>query len=228
MPIRLLEKRSPGNSNVIRIPNARLRYAHVFKARAFKNEDGTLQDPKFQITALLDPSDTVHKTVIQEIKAESATILKEVFGEDMPKAFKEYLKQLHSGTIPSSLVDGLPYGSGDTKDADGFEGMFFINASSKNQPQVIGRDRSPLTAASGKPYPGCYADISLSLWVLNNPKFKKRIVGELRGVQFRADGDPFSGRAAVDVEEEFDDLGADEDSALAGGAAGGNDDDFLS
>ena len=82
------------------------------------------------------------------------------------------------------------------------ENAMFFNASSKNPVPVV--DRNPgiaLTAASGRPYPGCYVNASVRLWVQNND-FGKRVNCALAAVQFASDGTAF-GDAPVDPENEF-------------------------
>jgi hypothetical protein len=61
---------------------------------------------------------------------------------------------------------------------------------------VIDRDTKPLTAADGRPYGGCFVDASVDIWAQDN-SWGKRINAKLRWVQFRGDGDAFSGGAPV-------------------------------
>lgn len=83
---------------------------------------------------------------------------------------------------------------------DGFEGCHTLNTSTKARPQVIDRDTSPLTAADGRPYAGCYVDASIELWAQDN-SYGKKINATLRWVQFRRDGAGFSGSAPVSQDE---------------------------
>ena len=97
---------------------------------------------------------------------------------------------------------------------DGFEGMFTLNASSDTKPPVIDRDTSPLGPESGKPYGGCYVDISVNIWAQDN-SWGKKINFQLRWVQFRADGAAFSGAAPASPDE-FESIadGADAESLV--------------
>jgi len=75
-----------------------------------------------------------------------------------------------------------------------------------------------LTEKDGRPYGGCYVNVSLDIWV-QDPKGEKakngkRINATLRGIQFMADGDAFAGGAPADPEE-FDDLGVGDASSIA-------------
>jgi len=92
---------------------------------------------------------------------------------------------------------------------DGFEDMHSLNASNKARPLVLDRDKSPLTAADGKPYSGSYMNVSLELWAQDN-QYGKRINATLKGVQFVRDGDAFGGGAPASADD-FDDLGVSED-----------------
>lgn len=92
---------------------------------------------------------------------------------------------------------------------DGFEDMHSLNASNKARPLVLDRDKSPLTAADGKPYSGSYMNASLELWAQDN-QYGKRINATLKGVQFVRDGDAFGGGAPASPDD-FDDLGVTEE-----------------
>lgn len=98
---------------------------------------------------------------------------------------------------------------------DGFEGMHSLNASNKARPLVVDRDKTPLTAADGKPYSGSYMYLSLELWAQDN-QYGKRINATLKGVQFHKDGDAFGGGAPASADD-FEDLGVEAEVDLAGG-----------
>ncbi|MDE2097499.1 MAG: DUF2815 family protein [Patescibacteria group bacterium] len=104
---------------------------------------------------------------------------------------------------------------GDSKpDYDGFEGNFFVSASCATRPSVFDRDKTELNESDGKPYAGCYVNLSLEIWAQDN-EWGKRINAQLRGVQFVRDGDAFTAGAKAADADEFDDLGMGEDSAGA-------------
>lgn len=98
---------------------------------------------------------------------------------------------------------------------DGFEGMYSLNASNKTRPLVIDRvgitkdsDKEPgrkytdpnkagvmfpiLTEQDGRPYGGCYVNLSIDVWAQDN-SFGRRVNASLKGVQFHDDGDAFGG-----------------------------------
>lgn len=98
-------------------------------------------------------------------------------------------------TLKKSLKagDNLLTHNGDAKaDLDGYEGNLYLNAYNTVRPTVVDRDTSPLVAADGKPYSGCYVNCILDIWAQDN-QYGKKVNAELQGVQFYKDGDAFSG-----------------------------------
>lgn len=194
-------------SEVIKLPNARLSFARLFKAKAFREG----QDARFEGTFLLDPSNKTHAAKIKEILAQAEGVIKEKF----------------NGKIPKKLKFGFGYANGDDfkignvsfhsepKDYDGYEDMFYVSTSNKTRPTVVDRHRTPLTEEDGKPYSGCYVNGSITLWSQDN-EYGQRVNGNLRAVQFVKDGEAF-GVKPVDAEEEFDEIEDDiDDEADAG------------
>lgn len=181
-------------SEVIKLPNVRLSFPRLFKPKAFREG----QEPRFEATFLLDPSDKTHAKVIQKIEETAQAILEEHF----------------NGKVPKSVV--MCFGDGDTKDYDGYEGMFYVSTSNRTRPTVVDRDRTPLVEEDGKPYAGSFVNGSITLWVMDN-EFGKRVNANLRAVQFVRDGEAF-GVKPVDADEEFDVLdsedGTDDDGFL--------------
>ncbi len=116
--------------------------------------------------------------------------------------------------------DKLCLHDGDAKaQYDGYPGNLFLNASNKIKPLVVDGNKSPLEAASGKPYSGCYVNAVVELWAQDN-KFGKRINASLMGVQFLRDGVRLSGGGVA----EADDFEAIPEAAGAGSEARGNTD----
>lgn len=171
-------------SEKIKLVNARLSFPRLFKPKAF--QEG--QDPRFEASFLLDPSDKKHAAVIKSIKVTAKELAKEEFGE-----------------IPKSLK--LCFGDGAEKDYDGYEDMFYITSSNKTRPTVVDGQLAPLVEEDGKPYAGCFVNGTITLWVMNN-QYGKRINANLRAVQFVKDGEAF-GVKPVEAEEEFDAIEAD-------------------
>src|ERR1700677_2822695 len=135
--------------------------------------------------------------------------------------FKAYLKTLAKdkwGTKADAVykaleaADKLCLHNGDSKsDYDGYEGNFYVSTRSKVRPSVFDQQRQELTEADGKPYSGCYVNMSIELWAQDN-QYGKRINAQLRGVQFLRDGDAFAGGGRPAEADEFDDLGVADDT----------------
>lgn len=174
-------------SDPIKLPRARLSFPHLFEPKAFRQG----QEPRFEASFLLDPSDKAHAKVIKQIKSTAKELAEEKWGKKLPRGLK------------------FGFGDGDDKDYDGYEGQFYITTANKTRPTVVDRDRTPLAASDGRPYAGCYVNGSITLWAQNN-EYGQRINANLRAVQFVADGEAF-GVKPVDAEEEFNDLSDDDD-----------------
>lgn len=175
---------------ILKLKNVRLSFPDLFVAKAFK--DG---DPTFGATFLIPKNSPLHKEVEKAIM-EAAT--------------------LKFGAKAAKIVEGIRnnpnkfcYQDGDTKDYDGYEGHMALRAKRASRPMVLDRDKTPLTSADGKPYAGCYVDATVEIFAYTNTG--NGISAQLRGVQFRKDGDAFGGGSPVS-EDEFDDLGEGADA----------------
>jgi hypothetical protein len=127
-----------------------------------------------------------------------------------PTKWEEMLKQLKA-------ADRLPVHDGDAKaDSEGYAGNLYMNASNKLRPIVLDQRKSPLTAADGKPYSGCYVNAIVEIWAQDN-QFGKRINASLLGVQFLRDGERLSGGSVASA----DDFQEIPDAPAAAAAAGG-------
>lgn len=180
----------------VSLKNVRLAFPNLFEAKAVNGEG----DPRFSASFLMDPK----HPAVAELQKAFETVGKEKWGAKWPQVKKEL-----------ELKDRTALHDGDTKaEYAGFEGMMFVNAGNKVRPLVIDRDKSPLIAADGKPYAGCYVNASIELWCQDN-NYGKRINASLRGVQFLKDGDAFAGGGTAS-DDEFDDIeeGAEADDLV--------------
>ena len=131
------------------------------------------------------------------------------------KAEKEYSFVREEGKL------ALQNGDKKADKYDGFADHWSINASSKNRPTVVNRDKTPLTEADGVIYAGCYVIARVNFWAQDN-KYGKRINAELKGIQFVKDGDAFGSGAPASVDD-FEDLSEGADAG-SGGAVNRNED----
>lgn len=102
---------------------------------------------------------------------------------------------------------------GSKKEYDGYADMFYVGPNSKTRPTVVNRDGTPLTAADGVIYGGCYADIIVEVYAYSHPVGGKGITSELKAIRFRKDGDAFGGGAPVTADQ-FSPVSEDDDIAL--------------
>lgn len=184
-------------SDVIALKNVRLSFPHLFKAKAF-NKD---QDPKFQATFLLDPSDKDHAKAIKQIKAQAKKVMIEKFGEMPEKGdFK--------------LCFGLAEKHPKKKKYEGYEGMFYIATSNTIAPTTIDRRKQEVVEQDGVLYAGAFVNTNITLWPQDHPQGGKGVNANLRIVQFFRDGDAFgTSKASVDEMDEVE-IDDDEDGAV--------------
>lgn len=176
---------------VIKLINVRLGFPNLWEPDQKFN--------KFSACFPIDPKSANAKALDYAVQK----VAKEKWGAKADAILSEIKRAGRLSYIESPKRDanGEVYG--------GFEGAYTCNTSSDTKPQVIDKDTSPLTKADGKPYGGCYVDASVEVWAQDN-SWGKRINAKLRWVQFRSDGDSFSGGVPVSQ---------DEFSSIADGAA---------
>ena len=108
------------------------------------------------------------------------------------------------------------YMNGDTKDYDGYQGMFYLAGHRKQTdgaPLVMNANKSPLTAESGILYGGCYVNASVDIYAQagDNPGIRCGLIA----VQFLRKGDSFGG-ASRSNGDEFENLGEGADADFDG------------
>jgi hypothetical protein len=183
---------------ILKLRNLRLSFPKIWEL------DTTFDHPAYSANFLVAADDPQLDTINDAIEA--------VAKEQWKDKYKTILAQLRA-------QDRVCLHDGDAKaQYDGYPGNWYISSRNKSRPLILDRDKSPLTEKDGRPYGGCYVNVSLDIWV-QDPKGEKakngkRINATLRGIQFMADGDAFAGGAPADPEE-FDDLGVGDASSIA-------------
>lgn len=169
----------------ILLKKVRLSYPNLFEARSFEGAEA-----KFSATYLMDPK----HPAVKLINSAMETVAKEKWGAKAEATLKA-LKA--SGKVCLR--------NGDEKASDGYEGNLFINASSKKRPTVMDADgTTPLVAADGKPYGGCFVNAYVEIWPMDS-SFGKRICAALAGVQFHSHSEPFGAGGTPDEFAPVDD-----------------------
>lgn len=179
----------------VQLKNVRLSFPDLFTPKSFEGGE-----PKYRASFLI-PKDSPQ---IAEIEKAVLDVANDKWG----KKGEAVLKSIRNNPNKFCFQDG------DAKDYDGYEGHMYVAANNKSRPLVIDRDKTPLSAADGKPYAGCFVNASIEFFAYDKPA--NGISCGLKGVQFVRDGDAFGGGAPARPEE-FDDLGVDE---TAGDLAG--------
>lgn len=172
-------------SEKIKLYNVRLSFPVLTSPRAFAPG----QQPKYQATFLLDPTDTSHAKMIKEIKSEANRIAKEHFKGKVPHGIK--------------LCFGMAEDHPTKSQYAGYEDMFYIATSSTDAPVLADEQKRELDAADNKFYAGCYVNTIPTLWVQDN-QYGKRINANLRIVQFVRDGEAFSSYSPASIADELD------------------------
>ena len=175
----------------VTLSNVRLSFPHLFVPQVSTTGEG---EPKYNATFIIEPG----SKNAYALKAAVEAVAKEKWGEKAAST----LAALRKGDKVCYREEPKANQSGDIY--AGFEDSHWVGASDKVRPTVIDRDKSPLTAADGKPYGGCYVNAIIDVWPQDNA-YGKRINASLKGVQFVKDGDAFSGGGAASVDE-FDTL----------------------
>lgn len=168
----------------ILLKNVRLAFPNLFEPTTVAGEG----KPRYSATLLIP----VDHPQIAEIEAAQAQVANAKWGAKAVAITKGLSKQ-----------DKLALHDGDTKSKyDGFPGNFFISAAAQENaaPTVVDRDRSPLSAKSGRPYAGCFVNASIELWAQDN-NYGQRVNAQLRGIQFFSDGDSFSAGRPAEADE---------------------------
>jgi hypothetical protein len=144
--------------------NVRLSFPTLWEPKGF--EGGK---PAYSVTCIVEKD---HPDLAEWQQAIDAV------GKDKFKAKWADVKELLTKQDKLPIHDGM-----NKAHLDGYEGNLYIAARTYNRPVVVDTDRTPLTERDGKPYAGCYANVSVEFWA--------------------QDGDAFGGGTAMN-DEEFD------------------------
>ena len=174
----------------VSLTNVRLAFPALFEPKTVNGEG----EPRFSAVAIIDPASINVKNLDAAVKAVATEKWKDKAPAILQKLVSEGRVAFHKAAKTNS--SGEVYA--------GFEDTFHLNASNKARPLVIDSNKSPLTAADGRPYAGCFVNMSIELWAQDN-NFGKRVNATLRGVQFVRDGDAFTGGLPASADE-FEDL----------------------
>lgn len=171
------------NNTKIITGKVRFSYANVWEPKSINGGD-----EKYSVSLIIPKADT--KTV-NEIKVAIETA-------------KQEGKAKFGGRVPANLKTPLRDGDIDRPDDEAYKNSYFINANSKDKPQIVDKNVKPILDQS-EVYSGCYGRASITFYAFNS-NGNKGIACGLGNLQKLADGEALSGRTkAADEFSTFED-----------------------
>ena len=170
----------------------RISFANIWEPKAINGGD-----EKYSVSCLIPKSDK--KTLARIQKAVEA-------------AKEDGKSRKWGGKIPPNLKLPLRDGDIDRPDDENYEDCFFLNASSKDAPQVVDRKVNPILDPM-MVYSGCYCNVSVNFYAFN-VNGNRGVAAGLGNIQFVRDGERLSGKASADAD--FDALEDDDEDVLGG------------
>ena len=170
----------------------RISFANIWEPKAINGGD-----EKYSVSCLIPKSDK--KTIARIQKAVEA-------------AKEDGKTRKWGGKIPPNLKLPLRDGDIDRPDDENYEDCFFLNASSKDAPQVVDRKVNPILDPM-MVYSGCYCNVSVNFYAFN-ANGNRGVAAGLGNIQFVRDGERLSGKASADAD--FDALEDDDEDVLSG------------
>lgn len=172
------------NPNKVIVP-CRFSFLHCWEPDSVNGSE-----PKYSVSAIIPKSDsaTVNaiKAAIEVAKKESAS--------------------KWGGKVPPNLKLPLRDGDIDRPEDEAYAGCYFLNANSRQAPQVVD-SRVEAIMDQSEVYSGCYGKISVTFYGYNT-NGNRGIAAGLGNIQKLRDGESLGGRAKAS--EEFDSV-QDED-----------------
>lgn len=167
----------------------RISYAHLFTPTAMDENS----EKKYSVSCIIPKSD---KKMVSQIKKAI-------------EAAKELgVKNKWNGTTPKKFKnETLRDGDEDRTDDEVYKDSYFINASCKLPPNVVGKDRKPVMQESDV-YSGCYCYVSINFYPYNT-NGNKGVAAGLNNVMKSHDGEPLGGRESA--ESDFAGIEIDDD-----------------
>jgi len=166
------------NTTKVVTGKVRLSYAHIWEA--YSSEQG--KEPKFS-TAILIP------------KTDGITLKKIADAVEAAKINDKSKLAASTGQLPFNLKLPLRDGDAERPDDEAYRGMFFLNASSKQRPQVVDINLNDIITPA-EVYSGCYCRVSLNFYGFSMNGNKGIAVG-LNNIQKLQDGEPLAGGSSA-------------------------------
>ena len=156
----------------------RLSYANIWDPKSINGSE-----PKYSCSIIIPKSDTA---TIEAVRKAIECALQEGVGK-------------FGGKMPPRGALKLPLRDGDTeREDDAYKGSWFINANSKNAPQVVDRHVQPILDRS-EIYSGVYARVSLNFYAFS-VNGNRGVACGLGNIQKIRDGEPLGGHTSAAAE----------------------------
>ena len=173
----------------------RICYANIWEPKSILGSE-----PKYSVSCLFDKEDKKSIDLIQKAI----------------EAAKEQGKtKCWGGKIPTGPSFKLALRDGDDERGDdpSYNGQMFVNATSKEAPQIVDRKKQiitdPLQVGSGD-----YCMVTINFFPFNANGASRGVAAGLSNIQLAAHGERLSGKASAD--KDFDELPGDDEDALDG------------
>ena len=156
----------------------RISFANIWEAKSINGGE-----EKYSVSCVIPKSDK--KTIAKIQKAVEA-------------AKEDGKTRKWSGKIPPNLKLPLRDGDIDRSDDENYQDCYFLNATSKDAPQVVDRRVQPVTDPM-MVYSGCYCNVSVNFYAFN-ANGNRGVAAGLGNIQFVKDGERLSGKASADAD----------------------------
>lgn len=179
-------------SNRVLLRNVRLSFANVWEPKSINGSE-----PKYSVSLIIPKSDSATIKAVEDA-------IEEALKEGLPK---------FGGKMPPRGSLKTPLRDGDTeRDDEAYADSVFINANSKNPPQIVDGNVQPILDQS-EVYSGCWANVSVTFYAFNVNGNRGMACG-LGNIQKVRDDEALGG-AGVKAENEFSVLADADDDFLA-------------
>jgi hypothetical protein len=144
-------------------------------------------EPKYSVSMIIPKSDK---------KTEDSIL------QAIDEAKKEGISKF-GGKVPANLKTPLRDGDIERPDDVNYKNSYFINANSKDAPQIVDARLQSITDRS-EFYSGCYGKASINFYAFN-VNGNRGIAAGLGNVQKLKDGEPLGGKSRVEDDFEIED-----------------------
>ena len=180
------------NNNKTKLTTGKVRFSYL---NAFEPKSVNGGDEKYSVSLIISKLDTKTIAEVNNAVEEAIKLGVSKFGA----------KFTAGGNFKKPLRDGAT----DRVEDPAYSGCYFVNANSKEKPQVVDKNVKPILDRS-EIYSGCFGRASITFYPFNT-NGNKGIACSLGNIQKLSEGEPLSGRSRA--EDDF--TTADEDDFLA-------------